>query len=132
MTTSTSRLSFKDCYQVFDEALAGKHGARCIVGSYSKANFFRLRMHQARVIDRKDNMEIYPDPSHGLHGRSLYDQLMLVLKEDVKHNWWIYAIKTELDPARIERLDGDAPIEYIETDYEEVKLLEDQTNDNEA
>ena len=115
---------------MFDEALAGKHGARCIVGSYTKANFFRMRMHQARAIDRKDNMELYPDPGEALHGRSLYDQLMLQLREDVEGHWWVYAVKTELDPGRIERLDGDAAIELI--DYKEVKLLEDQTNDDKA
>jgi hypothetical protein len=83
MPTSLSRLSYSDCFDFFTEALADPKGI-CVSFAYDgDAYQLRTRLHTARVIDRKENAEIYP-PNHPLFGRSEYDSLMvrLVKEED--------------------------------------------------
>lgn len=106
MPVSSSRLSYSDCFTLFDKAHADVKGARFQVNggdSYSDAWYFRLRMHQARAIDRKDNKEIYEigDP---LYGRSIFDPLQIQIKADTERKWWIYVKHTEINVDDIESL----------------------------
>lgn len=104
MPISNSRLSYSDCFTLLDGALADPKGARVCIGEYGQAIFFRMRVNQARAIDRKDNKEIYSEVDHPLHGRSIYDPILTRVLEDTDGQWWVYAIKTELDPSRVEGL----------------------------
>mgnify|MGYP001604604296 CR=1 FL=1 len=88
MATSQSRLSYSDCYEVLDKAIANQKGIRVQVDDFGAGNNYRLRLHQARAIDRKDNRETFPE-GHKLHGRSVYDQLVVRIKE-IKGKWWMY------------------------------------------
>lgn len=106
MPVSNSRLSYSDCFTLFEKALEDAKGARYQVSggeSRSDAWYFRLRMHNARQIDRKDNKELFElgDP---LYGRSIYDPLLIQIKQDVEEKWWIYVVHTEIDGDQIESL----------------------------
>lgn len=86
MSISTSPLSYQDCYSMMDEALADPQGARFRINrptldlAEREATFLRMRMHQARSLNRDLNRQIYPDPAHPLHGTSMYDKLTVRIK----------------------------------------------------
>ena len=105
MPVSDSRLSYSDCFALFDKALDDKRGARYQVppGDHGTNQYFVMRMHQARSIDRKDNKIIYA-PGDPLYGRSVYDVLICQLKKDIEGLWWVYVSHTELEPSDIESL----------------------------
>ena len=82
MTTSTSRLSFLDCFDAFNQALADTHGIRIRCATIEEAINLKMRMHTARAVDRKDNRMVYEeDPSHQLYGRSIYDRLACRIRQ---------------------------------------------------
>lgn len=105
MPVSSSRLSYDDCFTLFDRALADPKGARYQAddGSLGKNRYFVMRMHQARALDRSDNKLLFNlgDP---LFGRSIYDPLVCRLLEDTTGKWWVYVMHTEIDEAEIESL----------------------------
>lgn len=107
MPVSSSRLSYSDCFTLFDKAHADEKGARFQVNggdNYGDAYHFRLRMHQARAIDRKDNKEIY-EIGEPLYGRSIFDPLVIQIKgPDTEGKWWIYVKHTEINVDDIESL----------------------------
>lgn len=110
MPVSSSLLSYSDCTALFDKALEDPKGARYQVadGDLGKSRYFAMRMHQARSLDRKENKGIY-EPGDKLYGRSLYDPLIVQLKQDTEGKWWVYVVHTEIDEAEIESLsEGDA------------------------
>lgn len=82
MSISTSRASYLDCYQYFDQALEEERGIRIRVQSYDYATHLRQRLHMARKIKRQDNTEIYPDPDHPMHGACPYDILVVKIKTE--------------------------------------------------
>lgn len=105
MPVSNSRLSYGDCFALFERALADPKGARyqCPPGDFGQNQYFRMRMHQARSLDRIDNKTMYEigDP---LYGRSVYDVLIVQLKEDTEGKWWTYVSHTGIDEGAIESL----------------------------
>ncbi len=105
MPVSESRLSYTDCFTLFERALADPKGARYQVGDgeHGKNQYFVMRMHQARALDRKDNRAIY-EPGEPLYGRSVFDVLVCQLKQDSEEKWWVYVSHTELDESQIEPL----------------------------
>ena len=102
MAASSSRLSYNDCFEVLDKAIANTKGIRVEVPDWGAGNNYRLRLHQARAIDRKDNKETYPD-DHKLYGRSIYDQLVVRIKQ-VGTRWWMYIERFSTDNLNIEPL----------------------------
>lgn len=103
MSISTSRLSYADCYELMDRAVADAKGVRIFIGSEDKATHFRMRCHTARQINRRDNEKIYP-VGQPMHGASPYDALTFRIREDDEGQYWVYAEKSELDPGDIEPL----------------------------
>lgn len=110
MPVSSSRLSYSDCFTLFERALEDTKGARFQPkasksdGNYGDCYHFRLRMHQARAIDRKDNKEIY-EPGEPLYGRSILDPLVIQIKgPDSEGLHWIYVTHTEINVEDIESL----------------------------
>lgn len=82
MPTSTSRLSYEDCFDYFDQALADPKGLAMAFEFSGDARQFRLRMNAARALDREENARLYADnQNHPLFGRSMYDQLQLKIRE---------------------------------------------------
>lgn len=102
MSASTSRLSYQDAYDILDRAVANEKGIRVHVPDFGAGNNLRLRLHQARKIDREDNRDTYPE-DHKLHGRSVYDPLVARLKQG-HGKWWLYLEKMSAESLTIEPL----------------------------
>ena len=82
MPTSTSRLSYSDCFDYFDQALSDPLGLALGFEYSGDARQFRLRMNAARALDREENALAYAtNPDHPLFGRSMYDELQLKLRQ---------------------------------------------------
>lgn len=103
MALSTSRLSYTDCFEAMDKALEDGKGARMAVEDHSIAVYQRMRLNQARSIDRRDNKGVY-EPGAPLYGRSAYDTLTFRLKEDTEGTWWIYLEVNMINALDIEAL----------------------------
>jgi hypothetical protein len=121
MTTSNSRLAFHDCIEAYDRALADDFGCRIKMKNYNAAVHFRMRLHTARNLDRRDNKQLYSDrEDHPLYGRSVYDVLTCKLANKEGH-WWVYIQKMTL-PGEVEAL-SDLPEDAREANtYEEPQL----------
>lgn len=89
MTTSTSRIAFSDCFDLFDQALGDSKGLRVRCPSFEAASHLRMRLHTARTIDRKDNKASY-DKEHKLHGRSPFDEICCRILYDEQDTVWLY------------------------------------------
>lgn len=105
MSVSNSPLAYSDCREVMQSAIEDKRGVRVRMDSMGDAMHFRMRCHQARSLDRKENAKSY-ERDHPLHGRSAYDVLVLRLVEDVDCAW-VYFEKVALDISRVESLDDE-------------------------
>lgn len=106
MSISTSRASYLDCYQYYDQALEQDRGIRIRVQSYDYATHLRQRLHMARKIKRQDNAEIYPDPEHPFHGASPYDVIVVKIKTELDGKVYVLLEKimllTQIEPLEIE------------------------------
>lgn len=110
MASSTSHLSYGDCYKVMDDALADTHGVRVSMTTMNACTFFRMRLHQARAIDRKRNRSIFQE-GDALYGTSQYDPLVIRIRLDHEDNHWIYIEKAEIGLGLIEPLSSiDEPV----------------------
>ena len=108
MNLPTSRIAYQKYYEIFDRAANSSRGIRIEFNTVDEALFFRSRMHQARKIDRKHNIEIYPDPSHNLHGCSAYDTFTIRAPvRDTEGKWWLYIERNDIVDVHIEELEED-------------------------
>jgi hypothetical protein len=107
MSLTNSRLAYRDCYELMDEALKHEQGARASMGSEGSAMGYRIRMNKARQLDREFNKKVYQDPGHALHGGSIYDELIFTVREDETGNWWVYLRKT-IRPSVVEPIEESA------------------------
>ena len=103
MSAPTTRLSYGDAYDALDRAKDDKTGIRIKFKDYAEAHTFRSRLHYARQIDRRDNLQIY-DESDQLYGRSVYDTLVARIKEDTEGAWWVYIQHAQLGDKVVESL----------------------------
>jgi len=106
MAISNSRFSYGDCYDLMDKALADQKGIRIKFTSWGDALHFRLRLHTARRIDRKDNLDIYPG-GHPMHGKSPYDPLIMRIKSTADDTTWLRLEKVDAREFTIESLADD-------------------------
>jgi hypothetical protein len=106
MAISNSRFSYGDCYDLMDKALADQKGIRIKFTSWGDALHFRLRLHTARRIDRKDNLDIYPS-EHAMHGKSPYDPLIMRIKSTADGTTWLRLEKVDAREFTIESLADD-------------------------
>lgn len=115
MTAPTTRLSYGDAYEALDLAKDDAKGVRLKQKDYASACTFRSRIHYARQIDRKDNLECC-DPGDPLYGRSAYDTLVVRIKQDTEGAWWVYIEHASIASMIVESLSK------IEEDEEELEL----------
>lgn len=94
MTISSSPLSYQDCYDLMTEALGDDKGARVKMADIDAAIFLRMRMHNARKLDRNANKEIY-DPGDKMYNVSIYDKLVVRIR-NIKGEFWIYVEQTSM------------------------------------
>lgn len=116
MSISTSRLAYNDCFEVWEQALENPDGIRVKMTSHDEANYFRMRMHQARKIDRKDNLLAYEEGTK-MHGASVYDPIVCRIRLR-KEGTYLYLEQNKVDAGRIERLQD------VEEDEPEVAMIE--------
>lgn len=126
MALSTSPLAYTDCREFLEQALSAPNGSRLPFRAETSAQHFRMRCNYFRVLDRKDNETIH-EPGTPLHGKSEYDTLTLTVKWSPDEIWWVYAQQRTLPQGLIEDIPTDETALLVE--FEEVKLLEDQTNE---
>lgn len=96
MGLSSSILSFPDIKKYLDDAVDSENGLRVCFANNKEAVTFRHRCNWYRSLDRKVNKELYPF-DHIMHGRSLYDTLMMKIRENdvLLEKVKITALKTE-------------------------------------
>jgi hypothetical protein len=82
MTFSTSLLAYADCKQVLDQALQSKRGIRLEFKNVKNARYFVARCNAFRVLDRKENIKLYPE-THTMCGKSAYDVLRISARENI-------------------------------------------------
>jgi hypothetical protein len=85
MPISQSILSYPDVKEVFERALASQRGVRIPLKDSKTAQYFSRRCNQFRSLDRKENLKIYTEPAHSLHGRSIFDTLQILVRENYVH-----------------------------------------------
>lgn len=129
MSLSNSRLAFTDCFALLDRALEETRGIRVEVRDEDKATYLRMRIHQARIIDRRENKVTYPDPAHHLHGRSPYDILVCRI-ETANGSTWLWIDQQIVEIGRVEAIPEGAQIEYqpmklLEGPREELRVIAD-------
>lgn len=124
MSISNSRQSYQDCYEVFDRAIADDRGCRVKLPSYDKATFFRMRLHQARKLDRQDKSLIYP-LGHPMHAASPYDPLVVRIRRE-KDDFYVYVEQIGAELGEIELLSEIYEAEPLLLAQEEQKYLEHQ------
>src|SRR5882762_5370544 len=97
----------------FDRAIDEPLGIRVHFGKDSAgAKKFQLRMHQARSLDRQQSRRMYPVQDIR-SGASIYDPLIIRVREDVEGDWWVYVDKHIFDPNQSQSVAGtrrDAPM----------------------
>lgn len=105
MAMSNSRLAYSDCYELMEKALEDPKGIRIKFVSEEDAWLFRLRLHNARKIDRKENEENF-EKGHMMYGKSPYDGLIMRLRqvENGSGAWWLRVEKLTIDGMEIENL----------------------------
>lgn len=74
---SQSMLSYTDIKEVLDKALEAEKGLLLTHKDVRAATRFIFRANSFRALTRKENLVVYPDPQHPLHGRCVYDTLSL-------------------------------------------------------
>lgn len=102
MSISTSRGSYKDCFDVWQAALDDEQGARVKMADFDAAVHFRMRLHTARAIDRRDNAAIYPVGDQ-MHGTSVYDGLIIRIK-NINDEIYVYAEQLAIEAGALEPL----------------------------
>lgn len=106
MSLPKSIIAYKDCQEIYEKAMdsvnAGGQGIRVRQESYGAAVYLRMRMNQARAINRRDNAEIYA-PGDPLYMASEWDALIVTIKtaDDVHY---LYVESNLLDVSNIEEI----------------------------
>lgn len=91
MALSESIAAYEDCYDTYERAMKAPKGIRVLFDNKKAASYFRIRMNQARVLQRRESMRMYPreDPRYG---KSEYDKFRIKLVEAAEGTgeWWVY------------------------------------------
>ncbi len=120
MSLSTSRLAYTDCYELLDRAVEDTRGIRASVPTQAAATHLRMRIHQARAIDRSENAKTYA-VDHPMHGRSPYD-IFTVRIEESPACFWLYLDRFKVDIGVVEPIPEDhlieAPKPVLQIEYQ--------------
>lgn len=129
MSLSGSKFAYEDCFDILNTALERTQGCRLAQPSESACNMLRMRIHQARKLERDDNAKTF-ERGHPMHGRSVFDKLIVRIRNE-DEVWYVYVEHGGVDTTLIEPL-GDkllegpepttlpAPEAELEAEFEEV------------
>ena len=96
MALSESMAAYTDCYEIYDAARDNPQGVRVLIGEYSQAGIMRMRMNQARVLERKEAKRLYDrtDPKYGKSENDKFQQ------NPRRHRRQLVALRGTLGPIR--------------------------------
>ncbi len=102
MTCSISKAAYVDCFSLYDRALATGFGIRVPFPTRGAAQQIYVRMHSARVLSRRESIEIYEadDPAYGV---SPYDILIVRQPRHDQGKWWVY-VEPRVVQGKVEEL----------------------------
>lgn len=103
MAISTSHLSYGDCYEVMDLALRDERGVRVAQPDMNSCTFLRMRLNQARAIDRNRSKSVYKE-GDALFGCSQYDPLVVRIRTNDDGQFWVYVEKSAASMGLVESL----------------------------
>lgn len=104
MGITQAKLAYKDCEEAWEKARSAEHGCRVRVPGYNEAINLRMRLHQCRELDRKEQRRVYEaTPEHPMYGSSAWDGLVCRLRE-ADDSWWVYIEKRGAGILEIEPL----------------------------
>ena len=82
MPNSTSLLAYPEVKEALETALNSERGIKLTFKDAKSAFHFTGRANSFRMLDRKENLKVYPEPAQTLHGRSVYDVLVIKQSEN--------------------------------------------------
>lgn len=89
MTIPSNRMSYQDVYEKYDLAREDPKGIRIPFATRGEAQFYQMRLHTARSIDRRENAKMYNE-DHPLHGQSAYDTLQVRIRQGEDGTYFVY------------------------------------------
>jgi len=98
--------AYGDCFTIYDKALASSGGARVAFATQGEAEYFAMRMQQARALKRAEARQIYK-PTDKQYDKSEYDRLVVQRAvQDDAGEWWVYVKPTGSNILAVETLDA--------------------------
>ena len=90
MALPETMAAYDDCYSLYEAAQADGRGARALLPTYGEALMMRMRLNQARVLERRESARLYERTDHR-HGKSENDKFKVTIRESVEGDgWWVY------------------------------------------
>lgn len=114
MALSNQIAAYDDCFEVYERAWSDEVGVRVEFPSKTQASLFQMRMCHARMLQREENKRIF-DKGHLSWGKSLYDKLVVRLREDTEGHWWVYVERHGQDLGTIESLSNNEAADETRT-----------------
>ena len=107
MSLPTQIAAYGDCIDLYERAKVDPVGIRAFVGKRTDAERLRYRMQMARRLVRDESKRMYDRTDPGWN-KSEFDDLILLLRQDVDGDWWIYVQRYGQEIGEIENLSEDA------------------------
>ena len=104
MSLPNSLLSYTDCLEVLDKAVDDSAGIRVSFKTRDEAHVFRMRLHQARKLQRDENTLAY-DVGDKMYGKSPYDGIKCTLRS-LKSGHYVYLEHRVIREGMVESLAG--------------------------
>ena len=108
MSLPLQMAAYGDCFELFERAKADSIGIRAFVGKKTAAERLRYRMQMARRLARDESKRLY-DRDSPQWNKSEFDDLILLLRQDVDGDWWIYVERYGQEIGAIESLSETSP-----------------------
>lgn len=91
MALSESVAAYEDCYEYYETARRTAKGIRVLLENEKQAGILRMRLHQARVLERRESMRLY-ERNDVKYGKSENDKFRVSMKRaaDGEEGWWVY------------------------------------------
>jgi hypothetical protein len=90
MALSDSISAYDDCFELFERAETDGKGARTLLATWSEAHMLRMRMNQARVLERRQSARAF-EKTDPRHGKSAFDKWKVTIRESAeKEGYWLY------------------------------------------
>lgn len=105
MALSDSMAAYSDCYDYYERARNGK-GIRILLPDDKQAGILRMRLNQARVLERRESMRIY-DRTDPRYGKSENDKFRVAVRPvaEGEIGCWVYIEEWAQETLAIEDLE---------------------------